>query len=225
VSGSSVYAGGLFTGAGGLSRNGLAAIDLTNGQLTSWNPAGDGGITTMALSGSTMYVTGYFTSIGGQPRSYAAAVDVNTGLATGFNPNPNSDMRALTPSGGTVYAGGYFTNIGGQPRSHIAALDPATGLAQAWNPPATGGTNPAVHKIAVVGSTVYAGGEFTTIGGQSRNNIAALDATSGLATAWNPNVTGGAFPGVYTLVSSGSLIYAAGQFTTVAGQSRSNLAA
>ena len=43
---------------------------------------------------------------------------------------------------------------------------------------------------AVSGSTVYAGGDFTSIGGQTRNYIAALDATTGAATAWNPNASG-----------------------------------
>ena len=36
-------------------------------------------------------------------------------------------------------------------------------------------------------NTVVAGGYFTQIGGQPRNDLAALDATSGLATAWDPN--------------------------------------
>jgi len=38
------------------------------------------------------------------------------------------------------------------------------------------------------GGTVYAGGSFTAIGGQPRNRLAALDAATGTATAWDPNV-------------------------------------
>jgi hypothetical protein len=42
------------------------------------------------------------------------------------------------------------------------------------------------------GGTIYIGGSFTHVapptgGGQPRKRIAALDAASGLATAWNPN--------------------------------------
>lgn len=33
----------------------------------------------------------------------------------------------------------------------------------------------------------YVGGIFTSIGGQPRNRIAAIDATTGLATAWKAN--------------------------------------
>ena len=38
------------------------------------------------------------------------------------------------------------------------------------------------------------GGDFTLIGGQLRNHIAALDVTTGLLTAWNPDASGRASP-------------------------------
>ena len=41
------------------------------------------------------------------------------------------------------------------------------------------------------GGIVYAGGPFFMIGGQARGSIAALDATTGLATSWNPGASGG----------------------------------
>ena len=42
--------------------------------------------------------------------------------------------------------------------------------------------NSTVSALAVGGSTVYAGGYFTSIGGRSRNYIAALDPVTGVAT-------------------------------------------
>ena len=65
------------------------------------------------------------------------------------------------------------------------------------------------------GSTVYAGGDFTSIGGQSRNHIAALDATTGLATALEP---GGRTASCARLAVSGSTVYAGGDFTSIGGQ-------
>jgi hypothetical protein len=90
-------------------------------------------------------------------------------------------------SGQTVYVGGDFIDgsIGGQPRRHIAALDATTGEATDWNPgdpPSSG----AVRALAVSGQTVYVGGYFQSIGGQPRNNLAGLDATTGMATGWDP---------------------------------------
>jgi len=39
----------------------------------------------------------------------------------------------------------------------------------------------------VSGSTLYVGGFFTSIGGQVRTGIAALDAATGTVTDWNPS--------------------------------------
>jgi hypothetical protein len=61
---------------------------------------------------------------------------------------------------------------------------------------------------------VYAGGLFVSIGGQARNAIAALDATNGLATAWNP----GANHGSWALVASEDTVYAGGFFSSIGGQ-------
>src|SRR5204862_232210 len=104
----------------------------------------------------------------------------------------------------------------------LAALD-------AWTGGPTGGGatsfdangDGTVRALAISGSTLYAGGAFTNIGGQARNRIAALDATTGNASSWNPNSSGA----VYSLAVSGSTIYAAGLFSTIGGQSRLCLAA
>ena len=55
-----------------------------------------------------------------------------------------------------------------------------------WNPNATGQYG-YVDAIVPSGSLVYVGGSFSTIGGQARNNLAAIDTTTGLATSWDPN--------------------------------------
>src|SRR5207244_484027 len=81
--------------------------------------------------------------------------------------------------------------------------------------------NGGVSALAVSGSTVYAGGSFTSIGGQPRSRAAALDAATGLATAWNP----GASDRVLALAVSGSTVYAGGFFTNVGGQLRKYVAA
>ena len=181
----------------------------------------------LAVSSSTVYVGGYFTTIGRQLRNNIAALDAATGAATAWNPNANNAVYALALSGSTVYAGGNFTTIGGQTRNLIAALDAATCAATAWNPNATGDLYyPTVRALAVSGSTVYAGGWFTHIGGQARNCIAALDAVTGAATAWNPNLSGvSSASTVYALAVSGSTVYAGGDFTTIGGQTRNNIAA
>ena len=78
-----------------------------------------------------------------------------------------------------------------------ATIDATTGVATAWDPNA----NDYVYALAVSGGTVYAGGYFTSIGGQPRNYIAALDAASGAATDWDANAN----DYVYALTEMGRL--------------------
>src|SRR5690606_25380341 len=89
-----------------------------------------------------------------------------------------------------------------------------------WNPDADG----RIETLVVHGSTVYAGGQFNTIGGQPRGDLAALDAVTGVATAWNPAITG-TNAGVNVLQISGNTLYVGGFFTAAGGQSRRSLAA
>jgi hypothetical protein len=82
----------------------------------------------------------------------------------------------------------------------------------------------------VAGSTIYVGGNFNQIGGATRRGIAALNATSGKLTAFNPgtvnnNVALNA-PGVVTsIVLTPSAILVGGGFTNIAGAARTSVAA
>jgi hypothetical protein len=67
---------------------------------------------------------------------------------------------------------------------------------------------------------VYAGGDFSSIGGQARSRIAALDST-GAATSFDPNANNS----VYALAVSGGTVYAGGGFSSIGGQTRNNIAA
>lgn len=68
---------------------------------------------------------------------------------------------------------------------------------------------------------MYVGGEFTNIGGNMRNHIAALNATSGNATAWNPGANGT----VSALAVNKTNIYAGGNFDSIGGQNHKYIAA
>src|SRR5262249_61483822 len=89
VSGSRVFAAGGFSSAGGVARNHLAAIDLTSGQATAWDPNVDGTVSALAVSGSTIYAGGSFTTVnGGAPHHSPAPLEPTPGATTPPPPTP-----------------------------------------------------------------------------------------------------------------------------------------
>jgi hypothetical protein len=227
VAGGVLYVGGTFTEMGGQPRASLAAFTTSTGSLTSWAPQATGTTPTvkvLAVSGSSVYLAGYFDHVAGEPRTGFAAVDTSGTLAS-WNPEASGCAAAgqtLAVAASVVYVGGCFTHIGGQSRDSVAALDTTTGSATSWNPAPTPVIAGVATAIAVSGSTVYVAGNFTEIGGQSRNGLAALDTTTAKATSWNPNLN---TPGVYTLATGGSQVFVGGTFSSAGGMARSDLAA
>ena len=216
LSGGLLYAAGSFTNIGGQTRSGLAALDLTTGAATAWDPDPDGSVFAIEASCDTIYVAGYFGSIGGRTRANIAALEPFTGVATAWNPGADAPVYDIAVSGNAIYAGGIFTTIGGQARRNLAALDMATGRATAWNPRSV----PQLQNVSIAGSKLLAGGNYPG-GGLTRNFVAAIDVRTGQPTAWNPSLNGPAF----ALAYSSNTVYVAGDFTSVSGQARVSLVA
>ena len=80
------------------------------------------------------------------------------------------------------------------------------------------------RAIAVSGSQVYVGGEFTQAGGQPANHIARWDpSANGGQGAWFP-LGSGVSDTVYAIAISGTQVYVGGIFTQAGGQPASNIA-
>ncbi len=189
-----ILAGGTFTSIGAQPRNCIARLDATTGLADSFDPSANFGVLRIVVQGDgKILVGGDFTNIGGQPRNNIARLDAVTGLADFFNPNANNSVRAIAvQADGKILVGGDFTSVGGQARNYIARLEASTGLADSFNPNATHDSFPSVSVNEIVVQTdgrILAGGTFDTIGGQARNNIARLDAITGLADSFNPNAS------------------------------------
>lgn len=91
-------------------------------------------------------------------------------------------------------------------------------------------TNGRVNAIAIVGTTAYIGGQFTSVrpagdplgtGEVARNHVAAFNLSTGALLPWDPNANGT----VQAIAASGSTIYLGGSFTQVGGKGHQRVAA
>lgn len=135
---------------------------------------------------------------------------------------PDGRVSASATASGVVYLGGRFTHVTdqrgvSQPRAGLAAIDLNTCDLLPW----VADTNAPVNAVEVVGNTLYAGGDFTTVGGLARTRIAALDAATGAVLPFAHKVA----KSVRALTFSATTLYAGGSFNSVDGVSRAKLAA
>lgn len=186
----------------------------------------DGVAWAQVVIGDTVYVGGKFAKA--RPPGAAAgtsevsrnnilAYNVTTGALLGFSPSFNGVVRALakSPDGTRLYVGGGFTAVGGVSRNRIAAFDVASGsLVSSFNPNA----NYFVYSIVANNSTVWLGGNFSAMAGQTRVGAASVAASNGAITSWAPTLSGGKATGL-ALSPDGSRIVIGGSFTTMNGGS------
>jgi hypothetical protein len=192
--GNTVVVGGTFTalwspnGSTTVARNRLAAFDATTGAILPWNPGANDVVRALEPSadGTGVYVGGGFTAIGTSTRARLALVALSTGaVSTTFAPRPASTVLSLERVGGTVFLGGYFSAVNGVTKTRLAAVDAATGaLVPGW----AGTADSTVYSLQASpdGQTVYVGGQFRTLAGQSRDYLGAVSAATGAATPWRP---------------------------------------
>ena len=230
LDGGELYIGGGIVSVGGSARANLAKISTAGGgSADSSFTTGVGGpgtpeVDALALSGSTLYVAGSFATIGGQAVPDLAKLGTDGTVDPAWIPvtAPGTGaVRALAVSGGSVFAGSDF-DVGftaAATRLAKVAADGTGAQDTGWEvtPP-----NGAVWALTASVAGLYVGGDFTTIGGATRNRL-ALVATSGSGDAdamWNPNVD----DHVYALALAGGSLYIGGAFLNVGGQFRGTLA-
>jgi nitrite reductase/ring-hydroxylating ferredoxin subunit len=223
--GDTLYVTGYFTEIGGQPRNNIAALNATTGDALPWDPNADGGASRIILRDSTALVGGAFAHIGGQVRAGLAEINLNTGLATDWNPSPGpryAGVYAMSTLGNDLYVGGEFDSLGGQPRRCLAAFDLSTGELKHWDPEPTAARGvPVIDEITrLMVRCMYLAGS-NSVGGKSRNFVAELDPTTGVATDWNPNPLNN----VWAIATSDSAVYLGGWFQSIGMVPRHNLAA
>ncbi len=181
-----VALGGTFGGVGGVARRNLAALNPATGAPTAFNPGTDGVVRALANVGQRLVVGGSFSSLGGLPRAHLGVVDTKTGTTTPWNPGADGDVATLLSIGPSIVVGGQFATLGAAARSHLGSVDTATGAVTAWQPQPDGDVT---SLASADGTTVLAGGAFTSIGAEgtraNRRGLAVIDGATGAPTAWD----------------------------------------
>lgn len=171
-----LYVGGEFSSFGGNTRNNVAALDLSTGTVTGWNPNSNFYVYAMTARNDTIYIGGNFTQIGGASRYHIASVSGTSGSATSWDPHVGypGNVLSIAVSGNSAYIGGYFDVVGSQYRSNFAAIDITTSQVTSINPK-TYHYFADVSALYVNGNALYLGGKFASIGGEERQSFAAID--------------------------------------------------
>lgn len=176
-----------------------------------------GGFTGFSVQGETL------------PRSRIARVNYDTtgSLDTDFTPevsdgNPTSVYALAQQADGKILVGGSYTKLNGTLRNNLARLYLSGDLEVDLDLNTSGSGSVYAVLVHPTDGTVIVGGDFTAIGGMSRNGIAKFDAAGNIDGTFNPNVAGT----VYALArqeSDGSILLG-GSFSAVDGSPAANIA-
>jgi hypothetical protein len=218
LGGDGLYMGGVFNVVGTTTASHIARWDgmnwfaLGTGVTGSYNGTS---LTVRAIKAQSnkVYIGGGFTTAGALTANNVAMWDGNNWSTLGYG--VDAGVVAIETTATAVYVGGSFINAYDSPGSsytvnRIARWDSASG----WWPLGLG-VGGSVNAICAQGSVLYAGGSFTTAGGNTANRIAKWDGAnwSSLGTG-SANGLGGT---VNAILADGTSLYVGGSFTTAGG--------
>jgi hypothetical protein len=153
-----------------------AAITMSDGELTAWDPQASHRVLGMFVDDDLVYLGGDFAAVGGVERKRIAAVDAVTGSVTGWNPEivgagTDDHVKELTRVGSTILAGGRFDYVGGVICTNVAAIDIDSGFLRQWRPQ----PDHEVFAIAASDEMLAVGGDFWDLGDHPRPRLAVFD--------------------------------------------------
>ena len=246
VRGPQVYVGGNFTDVNNKGTvipqaDYIAEWDGSNWSALGGNGAGNGSLNgavwSISVSDFVTYIGGNFTNVNNKgtvlgAADYVAIWDGSNWSALGSNGAGNGSLNgpvnALFTRGTGVFAGGSFTNVNNHgtviPQAdYVAEWDGTNWSAMGGNGAGNGSLNGLVDAIAISGSNIYVGGEFTNV----NNNGSILTAADYIArwdgSNWSALGNNGAGNGslnsfAEAIAVNGSDVYVGGDFTNVNNQ-------
>jgi beta-propeller uncharacterized protein DUF5122 len=173
---STVYIGGQFNQIRSVSFHNLAEVDTSAGALTHWIPAAvNGEIQSLLVAPNSLYVGGFFVS---GSRDGLAEIDRVSGVLSTFGADAHGFVTSLASGVGTVFVGGSIYKIGDSVPGNLVEMDKASGNVL-WDPEVFGDNrlqyaDGYVRALCITGTTLYAGGGFTSVQNQPQTFLAAF---------------------------------------------------
>jgi hypothetical protein len=198
-------------------------------QLTGsgpWIVNGDVNAIAVGADGTT-YLGGAFTRVGPVVGGWVALDPGTAGKAFDSALVDGPVSAAVDDGAGGLFIGGSFTQVDGVPRKGLAHLKADHTLDLAWDVPVQTWSSYSgqwlqgqVDVLHRSGTTLYVGGVFTRLGGQTRSNLGAVDG-SGNVIATIPEADGE----VFGIVQLGNVVYVGGRFANLGASPRNLLGA
>jgi hypothetical protein len=185
-----------------------ASWDQPNGEVFASTPDKKGGF----------FIGGNFTKVGDKNSIRFAHLDStgnNSSLMQGTH--INGTVKAMASMGDTLLVGGQFSLVGNFTESSGAPVIKRTNLVNQNFPSINGEVWSAIPDGK---GGWYIGGNFTNVGGVTRNNAARIDGNGNLLS-WNPNTNGH----VLAMQLYQNKVYLGGSFSQVNSLVRSGIAA
>lgn len=228
VHGQSLFAGGMFTEAGGAPVPYLARFDF---QSQTWGPVDEaagasvsGFVYALWVDGNDLIVGGDFERAGGIVVNNIARLDTTTRTWAPFGSGVGQSVRAIAVAGGHVYVGGSMVSAGTQVVNHLARFDRTNGTWRAVGRGAVVGTNNWVQGLAATEDSLYVVGSFERAGGLQASRVARFDLGS---EQWEPLAGGGSegLDGVaYAVARVGDRILVGGNFDSAGAERADSIA-
>ncbi len=151
---------------------------------------------------------------------------VDTNFAPVFAGGEVTTVTAA-PGGTAVFVGGKFQTVNGATQKRLVKINLSDGSINTTFKPNVSGSW--VEDIQVLGSDLYVGGAFTSLGGQPRERFGAVDVNTGVADA-NVNIPfankrdGTLRVAHFDISPDGTKLVATGTFLTAGGLDRAQIA-
>ena len=188
----------------------------------------DGPATVLAVQEGILYMGGSFSHVAGSRRSGLAAFDAASGelLAWKAGLRPGTSVSALTRQGNLVVLATdatseeYRDSSRSLPGFRITQVDASSGRVR----PGGVNANERILALGVFGRVVVAGGDFSGVGVERRDGLAAMDGVRGTLLEWAPRTGTDPWEHPQALLVADGRLYVGGSITQIDGERRQGLA-